>query len=49
MGKERAFADRVKGIDSYDEKGTPKENQGFFSEHIGVQVFLPETKAKRDS
>lgn len=32
-----------------DEKIPPKENQGFLSERIGVQVFLPELKVKSGS
>jgi antitoxin HicB len=32
-----------------EEKVPPKENQGFFSERIGVQVFFPVPKAKSSS
>ncbi|MER3447498.1 MAG: hypothetical protein C4291_11970 [Candidatus Dadabacteria bacterium] len=32
-----------------EEKVPPKENPSFFSERIGVQVFLPEPKAKSGS
>ncbi|MGE5446123.1 MAG: type II toxin-antitoxin system HicB family antitoxin [Ignavibacteriales bacterium] len=32
-----------------EEKAPPKENQSFFSECIGVQVFFPAPKAKSGS
>jgi predicted RNase H-like HicB family nuclease len=32
-----------------EEKVPPKDNQCFFSERIGVQIFFPEPKAKNGS
>jgi predicted RNase H-like HicB family nuclease len=32
-----------------EEKILPKENQGFFSERVGVQVFFPAPQAKGSS